>query len=145
MATWLITGCSSGLGRILATAVLKSGMNAVVTGRDVSALQDLVAAYQGTGMAAALDVMNGEQISAVVQAAEQRFGAVDVLVNNAGYGYRAAIEEGDDVEVAELFATNVFGTVAMIKAILPGMRARRSGCIINISSMAGRLAAAGSG
>jgi NAD(P)-dependent dehydrogenase (short-subunit alcohol dehydrogenase family) len=77
--------------------------------------------------------------------AEERFGSVDVLVNNAGFGYRAAVEEGDDDEVAALFATNVFGTVSMIKAVLPGMRARRSGTILNVSSIAGRLAAPGSG
>jgi NAD(P)-dependent dehydrogenase (short-subunit alcohol dehydrogenase family) len=70
---------------------------------------------------------------------------VDLLVNNAGHGYRAAVEEGDDKEVSDLFATNLFGTVAMIKAVSPGMRARRSGTILNVSSIAGRLAAPGSG
>jgi len=70
---------------------------------------------------------------------------VDVLVNNAGYGYRAAVEEGDEKEVADLFATNFFGTVSMIKAVLPSMRARRNGTILNVSSIAGRLAAPGSG
>jgi NAD(P)-dependent dehydrogenase (short-subunit alcohol dehydrogenase family) len=80
-----------------------------------------------------------------VRLAERRFGGVDVLVNNAGYGYRGAVEEGDAEEVADLFATNVFGAVAMIKAVLPGMRARRRGAILNVSSIAGRLAAPGSG
>ncbi len=145
MTTWLITGCSSGLGRDLAMAVLKSGLNAVVTARDISTVQDLVAQYPDTGLAAALDVTDAEQVRSVVHDAEERFGGVDVLVNNAGYGYRAAIEEGDEAEVAGLFATNVFGTVATIKAVLPGMRARRSGCIVNLSSIAGRLAAPGSG
>lgn len=143
--TWLITGCSSGLGRDLAGAVLAAGQNAVVTARDATTVQDLAAGYPDTAMVAALDVTDLGQVRGVVQAAERRFGAVDVLVNNAGYGYRGAVEEGDEADVAELFATNVFGTVATIKAVLPGMRARRSGCIINLSSIAGRLAAPGSG
>jgi NAD(P)-dependent dehydrogenase (short-subunit alcohol dehydrogenase family) len=79
-----------------------------------------------------------------VQQAEARFGGVDVLVNNAGYGYRAAVEEGDDADVQRLFATN-FGAVAMIKAVLPGMRARRTGAIVNISSIGARITPAGSG
>ena len=145
MTTWLITGCSSGLGRALAEAVLKAGLNAVVTAREPATVQDLVAAYPDTGLAAALDVTHADQVRAVVQDAERRFGGVDVLVNNAGYGYRAAVEEGDEAEVAALFATNVTGTVATIKSVLPGMRARRSGCILNVSSIAGRLAAPGSG
>ena len=145
MATWLITGCSSGLGRALAEAVLKAGLNAVVTARDPATVRDLVAPYPDTSMVAALDVTRADQVQAVVREAEARFGGVDVLVNNAGYGYRAAVEEGDEAEVAELFGTNVFGTVAAIKSVLPGMRARRSGCILNVSSIAGRLAAPGSG
>ena len=145
MTTWLITGCSSGLGRALAEAVLKAGLNAVVTARNPAAVQDLVIPYPETGLAVALDVTDAGQVQAVVRDAERRFGAIDVLVNNAGYGYRGAVEEGDEAEVAALFATNVAGTVATIKAVLPSMRARRSGCILNISSIAGRLAAPGSG
>jgi NAD(P)-dependent dehydrogenase (short-subunit alcohol dehydrogenase family) len=80
-----------------------------------------------------------------VQQAEERFGGVDVLVNNAGYGYRAAVEEGEEPEVATLFATNFFGPVAMIKAVLPGMRARRNGAIANISSIGARISPPGSG
>lgn len=108
-------------------------------------MQDLAARFPDTALAAALDVTNKAQVAEVVAKAEMRFGSIDVLVNNAGYGYRAAVEEGDDQEVADLFATNFFGTVSMIKAVLPGMRARRSGTILNISSIAGRLAAPGSG
>lgn len=145
MTTWLITGCSSGLGRSLADAVLDAGFNAVVTARDVRSVQDLASAHPDTAVATALDVTDKAQVDAAVKLAEERFGSVDVLVNNAGHGYRAAVEEGDDAEVAALFATNVFGTVAMIKAVLPGMRARRSGTILNVSSIAGRLAAPGSG
>jgi NAD(P)-dependent dehydrogenase (short-subunit alcohol dehydrogenase family) len=145
MTTWLITGCSSGLGRSLAQTVLDAGFNAVVTARDVRSVQDLVSAHPSTAVATALDVTNKVEVEAAVKLAENRFGSVDVLVNNAGHGYRAAVEEGDEQEVAALFATNFFGTVAMIKAVLPGMRARRSGTILNVSSIAGRLAAPGSG
>jgi NAD(P)-dependent dehydrogenase (short-subunit alcohol dehydrogenase family) len=80
-----------------------------------------------------------------VQQAEERFVSVDVLVNNAGYGYRAAVEEGEELEVAKLFDTNFFGPVAMIKAVLPGMRARRDGAIVNISSIGARISPPGSG
>lgn len=145
MTTWLITGCSTGLGRSLAAAVLAAGDNAVVTARDVAKVQDLAAQFPATADAAALDVTDKAQVTDVVGEAEKRFGSIDVLVNNAGYGYRAAVEEGDEHEVADLFATNFFGTVSMIKAVLPGMRARRAGTILNISSIAGRLAAPGSG
>jgi NAD(P)-dependent dehydrogenase (short-subunit alcohol dehydrogenase family) len=145
MSTWLITGCSTGLGKSLAQAVLDAGFNAVVTARDVRTIEALASGHPDTAAAVALDVTNKAEIESAVKLAEQRFGSVDVLVNNAGYGYRAAVEEGDDKDVADLFATNFFGTVAMIKAVLPGMRARRCGTILNVSSIAGRLAAPGSG
>jgi NAD(P)-dependent dehydrogenase (short-subunit alcohol dehydrogenase family) len=145
MSTWLITGCSTGLGRSLAEEVLARGNNAVVTARDAAAVQDLVAANPDTALAVALDVTDSNQVAAAVRAAEDRFGGIDVLVNNAGYGYRAAVEEGDDADVQQLFATNFFGAVAMIKAVLPGMRSRRRGAIVNISSIGARLSAAGSG
>ncbi|BCW49923.1 SDR family NAD(P)-dependent oxidoreductase [Arthrobacter sp. StoSoilB13] len=145
MTTWLITGCSTGLGRALAQAVLARGDNAVVTARDVSKLQDLATEFPTTALAVALDVTEQSQIEAAMKEAEERFGAVDVLVNNAGYGYRAAIEEGDDGDVRALFDTNVFGPVAMIKAVLPAMRSRRSGAIVNISSIGARICPPGSG
>ncbi|MHB1138125.1 MAG: oxidoreductase [Microthrixaceae bacterium] len=145
MTTWLITGCSTGLGRSLATAVLAAGHNAVVTARDVARVQDLADAHPERVLPLALDVTDHDQIRDAVAQAEARFGSIDVLVNNAGYGYRAAIEEGDETQVEELFATNVFGAVAMITAVLPGMRARRSGAIVNISSVGARLCFAGSG
>lgn len=145
MTTWLITGCSTGLGRSLAEAVLKAGHNAVITARDPQTLQDLASAYPDSAAPTALDVRDSGQVENAVKLAKHRFGGIDVLVNNAGYGYRAAVEEGDEQEVADLFATNFFGTVALIKAVLPGMRARRSGTILNVSSIAGRLAAPGSG
>ncbi|GGJ36702.1 oxidoreductase [Paenarthrobacter histidinolovorans] len=145
MTTWLITGCSTGLGRALARAVLAKGDNAVVTARDTATLKDLATEFPTTALAVALDVTDQSQVDAAVQQAEERFGAVDVLVNNAGYGYRAAIEEGDDADVRTLFDTNVFGPVAMIKAVLPGMRSRRSGAIVNISSIGARICPPGSG
>jgi NAD(P)-dependent dehydrogenase (short-subunit alcohol dehydrogenase family) len=145
MATWLITGCSTGLGRALAQAVLAHGHNAVVTARNASTLQDIAAAYPDTALALPLDVTDTAQISSVVQQARTRFGGVDVLVNNAGYGYRAAVEEADDADIRQLFDTNVFGAVDMIKAVLPDMRAKRAGSILNISSIGARIKPAGSG
>jgi NAD(P)-dependent dehydrogenase (short-subunit alcohol dehydrogenase family) len=145
MTTWLITGCSTGLGRALAEAVLERGDNAVVTARDAGRVRDLRDAHPGTALALDLDVTDQRQVAQVTAAALDRFGAIDVLVNNAGYGYRAAVEEGDDGDVERLFATNVFGAVAMIKAVLPGMRERRSGAIVNISSIGARAMPPGSG
>lgn len=145
MATWLITGCSSGLGRAFAEAVLAHGDNAVVTARDVAKVRDLAEAHPDTALALPLDVTDDAQVTAAVRAAEERFGAVDVLVNNAGYGYRAAVEEGEDAAVHQLFDTHVFGMVRTIKAVLPGMRARRSGTIVNLSSIGARICPEGSG
>ncbi len=145
MTTWLITGCSTGLGRAFAQAALDRGHNAVVTARDADKVQDLADAYPDTALALSLDVTDHQQVTRAVQAARERFGNIDVLVNNAGYGYRAAVEEGDETDVQRLFATNVFGAVAMIKAVLPGMRERRSGAIVNISSIGARITPAGSG
>jgi NAD(P)-dependent dehydrogenase (short-subunit alcohol dehydrogenase family) len=145
MATWFITGCSTGLGRALAEAVLAHGDNVVVTARDVATVRDLADAHPGTTLALALDVTDDTQVRSAVDAAEHRFGAVDVLVNNAGYGYRAAVEEGEDGPVDRLFDTNLFGTVRTIKAVLPGMRSRRAGTIVNISSIGARISPEGSG
>jgi len=145
MPTWLITGCSTGLGSHLAEAVLGRGYNAIVTARDAAKVQDLVDAHPDTALALALDVTEDVQVANAVQQAEERFGSVDVLVNNAGYGYRAAVEEGEEPEVTKLFDTNFFGPVAMIKAVLPGMRARRDGAIVNISSIGARISPPGSG
>jgi NAD(P)-dependent dehydrogenase (short-subunit alcohol dehydrogenase family) len=145
MTTWLITGCSTGLGRALAQAVLAHGHNAVVTARNVNAVKDIAADYPDTALALPLDVTDKEQISSAVQQAQARFGGIDVLVNNAGYGYRAAVEEADDADIRQLFDTNLFGAVDMIKAVLPDMRAKRTGAILNISSIGARISPAGSG
>jgi NAD(P)-dependent dehydrogenase (short-subunit alcohol dehydrogenase family) len=145
MATWLITGCSTGLGRALAEGVLDAGHDTVVTARKESAVRDLVEAHPDTALGLALDVTDPAQVADAVRRAEERFGRIDVLVNNAGYGYRAAVEEGDDADVRRLFDTNLLGAIAMIKAALPGMRARRAGTIVNISSIGARACPPGSG
>lgn len=145
MSTWLITGCSSGLGRALAEAVLARGDQVVATSRNSVGLQSLVDANPHSALAVDLDVTDAAQVAAAVSASTARFGKIDVLVNNAGYGYRAAVEEGDLDEVNHLFATNFFGPVATMKAVLPAMRARRAGTIVNISSTGTRIAPAGSG
>jgi NAD(P)-dependent dehydrogenase (short-subunit alcohol dehydrogenase family) len=145
MPTWLITGCSTGIGRSLASAALARGFDVVATARDPASVEELVRAHPESALALALDVTDPDQVAAAVRHAEQRFGSVDVLVNNAGYGYRAAVEEGDPDDVARLFATNFFGPVALIRAVLPGMRARRAGAIVNLSSIGARISPAGSG
>lgn len=145
MATWLITGASSGLGAALARAVLAQGDNAVVTARKTDHLQDLVDAHPERAFAVALEVADHDQVTAAVEAATQRFGRVDVLVNNAGHGYRAAVEEAAVEEVDELFATNFFGPVDLIKQVLPQMRQRRAGTIINVSSIAAPRSSPASG
>ena len=137
MARWLITGCSTGFGREIARAVLEAGHSAVVTARRSEAVQDFADEFGDRAAAVALDVTDADQIADAVSAAENAFGGVDVLVNNAGHGYLSAVEEGEDAEVRKLFDVNYFGAVNMIKAVLPAMRARRSGHIVNISSMTG--------
>ncbi|WP_322859942.1 oxidoreductase [Mycobacterium europaeum] len=140
MARWLITGCSTGFGREIARAALEAGHDAVVTARRADAVRDLVDEFGDRALAVALDVTDPEQIAAAVSAAEAAFGGVDVLVNNAGHGYLSGVEEGEDAEVRKLFEVNYFGAVNMIKAVLPAMRARGSGHIINMSSMTGLVA-----
>lgn len=142
---WLITGCSTGFGRELAERVLRSGARLVVTARDASQVADIAAAAPDRAFALPLDVSSQSQIDAAVAAAISRFGQIDVLVNNAGYGYQAAAEEGVDAEIRRMFDTNVFGLFALTRAVLPLMRARRSGHIINISSVAGLVGSPGSG
>jgi NADP-dependent 3-hydroxy acid dehydrogenase YdfG len=137
---WFITGCSTGLGRALATAVLEQGRRAVVTARDPLAVADIVAGHEDRAVALALDVTDPTQIEAAIEAAHAAFGRIDVLVNNAGYGHLAAVEEGEDHEIRALFDANVFGLVDVTRGVLPGMRARRSGHIVNISSLGGLAA-----
>jgi NAD(P)-dependent dehydrogenase (short-subunit alcohol dehydrogenase family) len=145
LPVWFITGCSTGFGRELATLVLERGWRAAVTARQPGQVADLVERHEGRGVALALDVTDPGHIAAAVHAAEARFGGIDVLVNNAGYGYQTSVEEGDDAAIRALFEANVFGLAAMIRAVLPGMRARRRGHIVNLSSVAGFVGFPGSG
>jgi NAD(P)-dependent dehydrogenase (short-subunit alcohol dehydrogenase family) len=140
MSRWFITGCSTGIGREIARAALEAGHSVAVTARDASAVADFPAQFGDRAIALPLDVTDRDQITAAVAATEEAFGGIDVLVNNAGYGYMSAVEEGDDAEVRKLFDTNYFGVVDTLKAALPGMRERRSGHIVNISSMTGLVA-----
>lgn len=140
MARWLVTGCSTGFGREIARGALEAGHSVAVTARRAEAVQDFADEFGGRALALALDVTDAGQITAAVDAAERAFGGIDVLVNNAGHGYLSAVEEGEDAEVRKLFDVNYFGAVDMIKAVLPAMRARRAGHIVNISSMTGLVA-----
>jgi NAD(P)-dependent dehydrogenase (short-subunit alcohol dehydrogenase family) len=136
---WLVTGCSTGIGREIALAALRKGYRVVLTARNPDSVEDLRAAHPDQTIAVALDVTKPEQIADVVAAADQAFGGIDVLCNNAGYGYMAAIEEGDEDAVRAMFETNFWGPLKLIKAVLPQMRARRQGYVINISSQAGLM------
>jgi NAD(P)-dependent dehydrogenase (short-subunit alcohol dehydrogenase family) len=137
--TWLITGCSTGFGRALAELLLARGERVVATARRRETLDDLVAAYRERALALRLDITRPEDIAEALAAAQDRFGAIDVLVNNAGYGGLGTIEDAPLDEARALFETNVFGTLAMIRAVLPGMIARRAGRIVNIGSVAGQI------
>lgn len=145
MKTWFITGCSTGLGKSLARAVLKKGYRAAVTARNPETLQEFAQDFPETALRLPLDVTDPTAIQQAVKTTLERFGGIDVLVNNAGYGYRAAVEEGDPADTRRLFQTNFWGPVDLIKAVLPGMRERRSGTIVNISSIAALRTAPGSG
>ena len=142
---WFITGASSGLGRALAEAVLARGWRAAITARRPETLADLAAQHDNRALALALDVTDRRSVANAVHDAEAYFGGIDVLVNNAGYGYLSAIEEGDDAEIRAQFETNVFGLVAVTKSVLPGMRSRRRGHIFNVSSLGGLVAFAATG
>jgi NAD(P)-dependent dehydrogenase (short-subunit alcohol dehydrogenase family) len=142
---WLITGCSTGFGRELAKLVLARGWRGIVTARDPSRVADIADGYVDRALVLPLDVTRRDQIDEVVEAAKRRFGRIDALVNNAGYGYLAAIEEGEDEAVRAMFETNVFGLIDMTKAVLPMMRERRSGLIVNVSSIGGITSQAATG
>jgi NAD(P)-dependent dehydrogenase (short-subunit alcohol dehydrogenase family) len=132
---WFITGCSTGFGRQIATHVLELGYRTVVTSRDPEDISDL--AELGNALVLKLDVTDSTQAESAVKAALDHFGCIDVLVNNAGIGYFAAVEESDEQEVRKMFDVNVFGLSRMIHIVLPGMRKRRQGFIVNLSSIAG--------
>lgn len=132
---WFITGCSTGFGRQIAKHVLELGYRVVVTARNTEDVRDL--AELGDALVLKLDVTDKTQAEASVKAAEEHFGNIDVLVNNAGIGYFAAVEESDETEVRKMFDINVFGLCRMIHVVLPGMRKHRKGFIVNLSSIGG--------
>ncbi|MGE9549743.1 oxidoreductase [Erwinia amylovora] len=142
---WFITGCSTGFGRELAKEVLKKGFNVVVTARDKAKVSDLVSGQEDRALAVALDVTDSGNIQQAVDAALARFGTIDVLVNNAGYGYQTSVEEGEESEIRAQFDANVFGLFAMTRAVLPAMRKAHRGHVINITSVAGLAGFPGSG
>jgi NAD(P)-dependent dehydrogenase (short-subunit alcohol dehydrogenase family) len=136
--TVLITGCSSGLGRATAQLFAARGWNVAATARNPAALTDW--ARGDHVVALPLDVTNEASIASAVAAAHERFGVIDVLVNNAGYGLFGPLEGMSAEQIESQFRTNVFGTMAMIRHVLPAMRARGRGTLINLSSLAGRMA-----
>jgi NAD(P)-dependent dehydrogenase (short-subunit alcohol dehydrogenase family) len=142
---WFITGCSTGFGKELARLVLDQGWRAVVTARHLDRLTGLASGHEENALVVQLDVTDRAQIALAVRQAEEKFGCIDVLVNNAGYGYLAAVEEGEDEQIRAMFETNFFGLVAMTNAVLPGMRQRRSGHIVNFSSIGGLVSFAATG
>ncbi|MEU9558151.1 oxidoreductase [Streptomyces fumanus] len=132
---WLVTGCSTGFGRSIAAHLLDEGYRVVVTARRTEQIDDLAA--RGQALPVAMDVADTDSVRPAVERAEQHFGRIDVVVNNAGIGYFAAVEETDPQTVERLFDVNFHGVARVIHAVLPGMRARRSGTIVNLTSIGG--------
>ena len=146
MKTWLITGASAGgIGEGIARAVLSHGDNAVITARSLEKLEAIAKDYPESCLPAVLEMSDREQMKAVVSQALEKFGRIDVLVNNAGHGYRSSVEEGEEAAIRELFETNLFGPVNMVREVLPHMRALGSGVIMNTTSIAAERSAIGSG
>jgi NAD(P)-dependent dehydrogenase (short-subunit alcohol dehydrogenase family) len=145
MRVWFITGVSTGLGRALAETALTKGDTVVGTVRDPAARSSFEALASGRAHAALLDVRDGPRVQEVVADVTGRIGPIDVLVNNAGYGLEGAVEEASLAEVHDQFDVNVFGALSVLQAVLPSMRVRGYGHIINISSFAGLTAAPGVG
>jgi NAD(P)-dependent dehydrogenase (short-subunit alcohol dehydrogenase family) len=140
---WLVTGANSGFGRAITEAAVAAGDIVVGAARRVEALDDLVAAHPDQVEALALDVTDLSAIDTAVQDVIARHGRIDVLVNNAGRGHVGAFEETTDAELRSLFDVHVFGPAALVRAVLPSMRARRSGAIVQMSSMGGQMSFAG--
>ncbi len=142
---WFITGCSTGFGRELTKLILNRGWKVVITARNIELVKDLTIGFENTTLVLPLDVNNKKQIAEAIIKTERRFGKIDVLVNNAGYGYFSSIEEGEEDKIRAQFDTNVFGLINMIQAVLPGMRKMKSGHIINFSSIGGLVGFAATG
>jgi NAD(P)-dependent dehydrogenase (short-subunit alcohol dehydrogenase family) len=137
---WFITGCSTGFGRELARKTLSLGYPTVITARKTSVIQDLADEYGDLALVLELDVTNAEQIAGATRRAISHFGRIDVLVNNAGIGYFGSFEESEREEVRKMFDINVWGVADMTRAVLPAMRSRGTGTIVNISSVGGIIA-----
>ena len=142
---WFITGCSTGFGRELAKHLLENDYRVAVTARNAEKVQDLVEINKDNALALALDVTDKAQIKDAVAKAEEHFGRIDVLANNAGFGYFGAVEESEEKEVRAMFEANFWGLAEMTRAVLPKMRERRSGTIVNISSIGGLVGFPGVG
>lgn len=142
---WFVTGSSSGFGRLFVEKALRAGHRVAATARRLSDIADLGRDAEARILRLSLDVTDRDAAIDAVAAVEERFGALDILVNNAGYGYFGAVEEGDDAAIRALFETNVFGLASITRSVLPGMRARRRGAIVNLSSIAGLSANPGAG
>src|SRR5215510_8779198 len=134
---WFITGCSTGFGRELAKYLLEDDYRVAVTARDKGKIQDLVDINKENAVAIKLDVTDKRQVADAIAETENHFGQVDVLVNNAGFGYFGAIEESEEQEVRSMFEANFWGLAEVTRAALPKMRERRSGTIVNVSSIGG--------
>jgi NAD(P)-dependent dehydrogenase (short-subunit alcohol dehydrogenase family) len=143
--TWLITGSSAGFGQAIASAALASGDNVAATARRPQALESLACRAPERALALALDVTDQHQIDAAVTAATERFGRIDVLVNNAGLASVGAVEELESAALRYLMDVMFFSTVALVQAVLPGMRQRRHGSIVQMSSMGGQVSMPGFG
>ncbi|HEX7909955.1 MAG TPA: oxidoreductase [Paraburkholderia sp.] len=141
---WFITGASRGIGALIAEAALADGNAVVATGRNAAAIVERLGESPAL-LPLGLDVTEEAQAKRAVQAAVEKFGRVDVLVNNAGFGLLGAVEESADKDVRRMYDTNVFGLLNVTRAVLPAMRANRSGHVINISSVGGYRAVAGFG
>jgi NAD(P)-dependent dehydrogenase (short-subunit alcohol dehydrogenase family) len=137
--TWLVTGCSTGFGRALARALLERGDRAIVTARKLDALAALIEPHAGRALALNLDITRENEVEAVVKSALEKFGGIDVLVNNAGCGMVGTVEETPINMARAMMETNFFGTLAMIRAVLPHMIRRKRGQIVNIGSVAGQI------
>ncbi|WP_128380610.1 oxidoreductase [Streptomyces cavernae] len=140
---WLVTGANSGFGRAITEAAVAAGDVVVATARRPAALEDLVGAHPGQVEALPLDVTDTQGIESTVADVVARHGRIDVLVNSAGRSHVGAVEETTDAELRDLFDLHVFGPAALVRAVLPHMRARRSGAIVQFSSMGGRMSFAG--
>jgi NAD(P)-dependent dehydrogenase (short-subunit alcohol dehydrogenase family) len=143
--TWIVTGSSVGLGRAIVDAALAAGHNVVGTARDPRTLTDLTEKFPDQFMAQRLDVTDSEQARQVVETASERFGTVDVLVNNAGFSGVSSVEDMPIELIEEQFRTNFMGAVNTSRAVLPRMRGQGSGRIILVSSIGARIATAGAG